>query len=88
MPAGQGNIFKELPHSLEVVSFPKGDELPPTSSQDVTKVMQCPNICFQGLCGWSSCPGIVCAVSASSGATEIGSESACGESVAGRHNRG
>ena len=37
--AGQGNVFKELPHSLEVVSFPKGDDAPPVPQQDVTKVM-------------------------------------------------
>ena len=35
-------MFKELPHSLEVVSFPKGDEPPPTSRTDVTKVQQSP----------------------------------------------
>ena len=37
--AGQGNVFKELPHSLEVVSFSKKDEAPPVPQQDVTKVM-------------------------------------------------
>ena len=29
MHAGHGNIFKELPHSLEVVSFNKGERRPP-----------------------------------------------------------
>ena len=60
MPAGQGNIFKELPHSLEVVSFPKNNEPSSTSRQEVTKVTQRPNLYFQGLCERSSaCAGVV-----------------------------
>ncbi|CAL5219909.1 g1838 [Coccomyxa viridis] len=38
LTSGQGNVFKELPHSLEVVSFSKKDEAPPVPQQDVTKV--------------------------------------------------
>lgn len=38
MPAGQGNIFKELPHSLEVVTFTKGAEPVLSNPSKVTKV--------------------------------------------------
>ena len=42
MHADHGNIFEELPHSLEVVSFNKGNEAPPATPREVTKVLDRP----------------------------------------------
>ena len=36
--AGHGDIFKELPHSLEAVTFDKEANPPPANISDVTKV--------------------------------------------------
>lgn len=38
MHAGHGDIFKELPHSLEAVTFDKEANPPPANVSDVTKV--------------------------------------------------
>ena len=38
MHAGHGDIFKELPHSLEAVTFDKGANPPRANVSDVTKV--------------------------------------------------
>ena len=45
--AGQGNVFKELPHSLEVVDVSNAE---PTAPRDVSKVCSCCQLrCFDCL---------------------------------------